>query len=486
MDLALSRPARFVAQLTQRSDLDAEHLFRESRVLIRLEPQLRNNRDARATFLASVNQTLRFCPNVAVGDAVDALLLHACTTLAAGIYAPGHNMEVAPETRIEEFDAILNIGTELRDGLPWSMVNSNGWLARIASADAAVTLPHQAAEQPNIVGALAAACLGVGHIFLRLIGRSVPIEPLEFSLWFCATSPVGEGIDGPALPDAFYVDGFLIGCGAVANGWAYTIKRSPAEGNIDAVDRQSLRTENIGPYVAVIREMVGRAKAEIMREILAPEIRGTPRPEEFELFKVRLEYGLVVPDLVVNGLDNVATRHAVQRLWPRTLIDMAAGRLTAQVIVKQSDGDGMCLLEALKMPAEEVPYEERVSQITGLRPERILLSPTDRLTQEDVDAAPPEHRTDLEAGRASGQLICGRITDQNLATDDSGGAFAPAVPFVTGLAGVMGGAETVRWGMGLRESRHVQFDFGSYRCRALALRCRDECECRAKRESMPA
>src|SRR5207249_8423580 len=106
--------------------------------------------------------------------------------------------------------------------------------------------------------------------------------------------------------------------------------------------------ENIGPYVAAVRQWIGRPKAEIMRELLAPRIAVTPRAEEFELFKLRLGYGqLRVPPLIVNGLDNVETRHAVQRLWPATLIDMAAGGTMAQVIVKEVAGDSICLLQAL-------------------------------------------------------------------------------------------------------------------------------------------
>jgi hypothetical protein len=91
----------------------------------------------------------------------------------------------------------------------------------------------------------------------------------------------------------------------------------------------SLRSENIGPYVASHRAFLGRAKAELIADVLSPDIRVTPRADEFEFFKIRLEHGLQVPPLIISGLDNPETRRSVQRLWPEVLVDMGAGGLSS-------------------------------------------------------------------------------------------------------------------------------------------------------------
>lgn len=260
---------------------------------------------------------------------------------------------------------------------------------------------------------------------------------------------------------------------------AYAVKRLPITGRLEGIDRQSLRTENLGPYVAAGRQWLGKPKVEVIRDLLSPAIEVVPRAEEWELFKIRLSFGVAVPPLIVSGLDNVETRHAVQRIWPEVLIDMAAGGLTTQVIVKKRADDGLCLLRALTLSANEISYTDRLAMETGLRRERILNEPTTPITQGDIDAAPPDKRPALERARQQGQLICGRVTEQNLKLEGYDPDFAPAVPFVTAFSGVIGAAETIKCLMGHRNRRslHYQRNFQSSRGRALEMKCDVGCEC---------
>lgn len=61
------------------------------------------------------------------------------------------------------------------------------------------------------------------------------------------------------------------------------------------------------------------------------------------------------------------TRHSVQRLFPETLVDMAAGGLQCQVIVKHKNNDALCLLNALSIPPDENDWAESLAAATGLR-----------------------------------------------------------------------------------------------------------------------
>src|SRR5262249_53877956 len=142
--------------------------------------------------------------------------------------------------------------------------------------------------------------------FLYLIGRPLITPALEISLFTNEIRAAGALPAGPNLPvEPAELEAFLVGCGAVTNGWVYAVKRLPIVGRLEAVDRQTLRIENVAPYVATGREWVGKPKAEMVKALLAPSITVTPRPEERELFKIRLSYGFNVPSVIVNGLDNV-------------------------------------------------------------------------------------------------------------------------------------------------------------------------------------
>jgi hypothetical protein len=174
----------------------------------------------------------------------------------------------------------------------------------------------------------------------------------------------------------------------------------------------------------------------------------------------------------------------VQRLWPDLLVDMGAGGktgLTSQVIVKPRRSNSICLLRALDRPPDEISWVERAARDTGLRPERILEGPTSSITESDVAAAPEDKRQALEQARHQGQLLCGRIRDQNLGFERSDANFAPAVPFVTGFSGVVGAASTIKYLMGQQSGFHFQYSFDSGRRRSRDLKCNAECECQMHR-----
>lgn len=486
----LSRPVRLAARLRRENEAELEHLFREARIMVRLEDAFASVSDARETFRFAVNQSLRFCPNVALCVPAGARdLIDAGNEFAARVHGAGHQLQIAGAGDTAGLNAVVNVGTEVADGLPWVTVNSTGWVVRVASAGSRTHRLPWIPDAPNAIGALGAACLGVGRAFLYLIGMPLVTSPFEISFFTNEVAAPGVLSPGPRLPrEPVELQAFLVGCGAVTNGWAYTVKRLPIVGRLEAVDRQALGIENIAPYVASGREWLGEPKAEMIKTFLGPAIDVTPRPEEWELFKIRLRYGIAVPSVIVNGLDNVETRHSVQRLWPEVLIDMAAEGLTNQVILKARRDDGICLLRALDRPAHEVGWAERLARETGLPIERILEAPTTAITEDDITRAPEDKRTGLEGARERGQLVCGRVTEQNLHFERRDTNFVPAVPFVTGFSGVVGAAATMKWLMGYSEgaSFHFQHSFASGRARRITMKCDPGCDCWAAMDRVGA
>jgi len=474
----LSRPLRWAARLTANDEANLVNYFKEIRVAVRLEPAFERNPDARETVLAAVNMLLRFCPGVTVAIGSDAGNLGGeCQELAKALLGnPAWVEIVSPTADFSRFDSVLNVGSSTVADARCTVINSTGWVARVSPDGSPLKWID---GPPNAIGAIGAACMGVAVISMGLLRNPVPPGPIEISLYSHFIGSPGELDPGPTLPDRLRLDALLIGCGGVANGWAYTVKRLPIMGRLEAVDRQTVKKENIGPYILATIERLGQPKANVIRDVLAPQISVTPRPEPVEFYKIRLDQNLVeLPDIVIAGLDDIPPRHFVQHLWPDVLIDLAAGGTTTQLIVHQLGKDGICLLEALQAPIDQPDYADQAASETGLSAERIRMNPTDLITYADVAAAPPEFRAALDAARQRGQLLCGRVTEHHLHEEGYSDDFAPAVPFVSAFSGVAGAAATVGALMGLSEPLHYQFDFRSLKGRVLKLVADQDCDCR--------
>lgn len=450
-------------------------MVRSVRVALRIDASTADNEVGRNIALASANQILRVCPNLSVIGG-DEQLLKATQEVGMRIHGTSFEVAEAVESELNECACVLNIGTEVRPGR-WVTINSEGWLARVAIGTE-IELPMMGTAR-NAIGEVASACRGVAEVFKFVIGLSPSPGISELCLYSLREGSLGELKPGPKLPlQPLEIDAFLIGCGAVMNGWAYVVAQLPVQGYAEAVDKQSLRSENIGPYVASDLAFLGRPKSELIADVLAPGVEVTARTDEFEFFKVRLEHGLLIPPLIINGLDNPETRRSVQRLWPATLVDMAAGGLSSQVIVKQAGTRGQCILDAFSSPDGD-DYADELSREVGVPADAIRQNPTGIITDEMVRVAPENLKPALREAQRRGQRICGRVMEHNLEEERDNPDFAPAVPFATCFSGVVAAAETVKvlLGQTYDRSAHYQYSFQSRRGRLLQTSCQPGCEC---------
>lgn len=478
-DLGRSRPLRLAARVTGAEEADLANVF-TGRVAVHLAGDQAGRPDARESFLFAVNQILRFAPNLSISlPAGESELAQEVRALAKGIVAPEAEIPLI----VDDHSAMvtLTIGTTIAPATTGVAVSSSGWLARTLTSAGEASLLPEPTGQPNPLGALAAACLGAGQVFMALAGVPLLDEPVEVSLFDRTCGAPGQLTDGPPLPvGALELDALLVGCGAVMHGFAYALVRLPIKGRARAVDRQRLRTENIGPYVLSSVELLGIEKAQVLARALAPQIDVIPYAEDFDpLFTVRLERGhFPLPPIVVAGLDNVVTRHTVQRLWPQILIDMGAGGSTAQVIVKRRAEPGMCLLEALQVPSGELGDVERLARESGLAQGsvRAMDSP---ISEQDVLDAPSELRGALATAREHKMLRCGFIRARALEHERQSEEFAPAAPFVVAYSGVVAAAELMKELMDVNQpgSMRHQASYASLRTRTVSAPAREDCEC---------
>lgn len=439
--LAYSRPVASAAGVG--GEAADRHRFVEKRVLLTGEvPVLQSNNGAEIARDALLLLP-RICSNITV------VLPSACADLKSDLNAIADRIATANEVRflddvedLKRYHAILVVGTTARPDLPWTVVNSNGWLARISSG--ARCIPGYCGKG-NPIGAMAAAALGVADVFKRLIcldpSQGELLDGVSFSLWSYA---VGSEDPGPDLPQNLAVDLMLVGCGAIGTGTAYLLSRIPVTGGATTVDKQDYGLENWGTCVFLGRDDIGQPKAKVVAELLAYRLAVAWRRKEIAEINFELGKSLSFPSIILNGLDDIDARHEVQRLWPDLVIDGAiSSDFTCQVSCHPWRKDIACLICLFRQPIQSA--ESIASRATGL-PEEVVANPNLMITNEHVSAAPEDKKAWLM--KQVGKMVCS-ITPEAVAKflseKEQREGFAPSVPFVACLSASMIVCELVRY-----------------------------------------
>jgi hypothetical protein len=385
----------------------------------------------------------------------------------------------------EQFDAILSIGTLARTDLPWTVINSHGWLARISSGSS--NLPPQC-DQANPVGALAAACLGVDDVFKRLVklhpDRGELLDNVSFSLW--AYSMIGD--PGPELPAEVAADLFMVGAGAIGNGTAHLLSRLPISGRASIIDKQAYRIENWGTCLCLRRSDAGSGsgegtdKAEVLADLLKSKMDAKPYRIDIAEALSRLGSELPYPKIVLGGLDDIDARHAVQKLWPDVVIDGAiGGDFSCQVSCHPWGEDVACQMCLFRHAQRHERAEAAQSRITGLS-EDVCLNAEAVVTNDDVRNAPVEKQEWLS--KQVGKKVCSVIAEafaQQISIEALPKGFAPSVAFVACFSSCMIVTELLRYLMTGKSAVQPRWQFnllwGPGRGEDYPQRRRPDCFC---------
>lgn len=423
------------------TDADS-HRFTEKTVLLTGEATTLVTANGVEIACAALRLLVRTCRNVSIAVPVECEALRSMLEKLADEIAISPVTFLHGEVSLKNFDAILSIGTEARSGLPWTVINSNGWRARVSSG-----MRHLAGDcsQENSIGALGAACLGMAEVFKRLIvlreNKGELLDGVSFSFW--SYSIDGED-PGPVLPAELALNLLLVGGGAIGNGIAYLLQRLPVTGCVTVVDNQTYGKENWGTCICLPAKEFEVSKAEYIAGQLRAKVAATPKEMDVAHFARELGKTLPYPSIAVNGLDNIDARHEVQRLWPDIIIDGAIGSdLSCQVSCHPWTEDTACLLCVFRRPTTRAKV--LASRATGLD-ERFVDDNEAVITQQHVDAAPEEKKTWLAA--RIGQKVCSVVSEamaQMLSADPQKRVFAPSVPFVACFSACMVVTELVRY-----------------------------------------
>jgi molybdopterin/thiamine biosynthesis adenylyltransferase len=479
-ELAYSRPQKTAAQLGELAE--DRHRFLHKRILLTGESGLLAVPNGRECFLDSLRLVVRICPNVAVHLSEENDDLRVRAQDLADRIAFGKKVEflrAVPD--FHQFDSILSIGAKAHPELPWTTINSNGFVTRVTSGAADIS---DQCDVFNAIGALAAACLGVGEVFKRLIRlkgeRGEMLNGFSFSL---RTYTRGTSDYGPPIPETLPQDLLVVGAGAIGNGIVHLISRLPFTGVITVVDREEFGPENLGTCILITPDDLNQPKATSLKLILDNcGIRADGFSGTFERYTTNLHQ---FPKIVLNGLDNIDVRHEVQRvLWPNTVIDGAIGDFMCQVSRHPWPDNIACLICLFQKPAGR-PSEDIQSEATGLSKSR-LQEPDSLVTEADVEAAPQEKQNALRS--SIGHPVCSVLQQavaQQISIEQQEQDFEPSVPFVACFSACMVMTEALAYlcGWDSKLEPRFQFDFlmGPHYGQNLPQARRTDCVCARRR-----
>lgn len=342
--------------------------------------------------------------------------------------------------------AVLNVGTQVHPHLPWTSINSNGWVARVSSGPSPLS-PD--CGQSNPIAALMAASLGVAEVFKRVY--SVPSEaaPLldatQFSLFDLSTTPAGLG---PQLPDAILLpDTVMVGAGAIGNGIALLLSQLPLQGRLHIIDKQDYRRENLGTCTVLDDETwLDSSKAKCLATWLnKPEgLRCTGESALVADARSGDYLRSMSVELVLNGLDDVGARHDAQLLWPSVLVDGGINAVGAAVVVHRLDQpQGACMRCTFQLPVQD--ERQLQAKATGLSMTSLASDHGRPLTPQDVSDAEESKRPWLHEQLMQGKTVCATIGEAQSRLLRLGiEGFNPSVPFVATVSAALVLAQTMK------------------------------------------
>lgn len=382
-------------------------------------------------------------------------------------------------------DGVLRIGYRIDRDYRSVTVASDGWVMRMAAANDTGGIPVTelpAGGRRNEIVEIGAACVGMGELWLRVLGVPRSECCFEWSLLDYTTAPIGTLGIGPDMPDEIVLSALQVGAGTVGGGFDLALATLPVHGHLAIVDIDYARTENFGPHPLVAKGQKKTEKVQLARKLLESELKGRvnlfTKREWYSFFKLRIGNEVQKPDVVISAVDKVRPRHDLQKLWAPLHIDLAAtAGVQCQVIVRTNPGSGLCLIGFFDA-GDERREEDELAELTGLAAEGFS-APTRSVTDDDIHRAPAEKRVMLADALRRGQRWCNVALAASMGATRTDPNFVGSAPHNAILAGALGAGELVKArGLGLdRDGTFVQWHAVSRQCLVMRSRCQPHCEC---------
>ncbi len=316
----------FYRQRDHRTELVvAATTYRQASVRITLASDATSFAD-QVAFLTAVNLSARWCRTIALSG--PAVALDPRLGMAFGFTGMGVVEAAAAIARAADHFARVDIDPVPEPAM-WLFVGTNapagaypvlgrGWIAMAGNA-----VRHYG-DAENPLGAVLAACVGVGYLFRSAVGVARPLG-VRLSLWNLRG---GEAADhGPQLPHASLGRVLVIGCGAVGSAIVYLIPLAGLRGEFDLVDRDRVQNSNLSTAPIFFADRVGDEKVEIAAEYLKRNgLAAVAHPFWFDEAVAAGRIFVERPDLVVPAANERDVRREIQHQVPPLQIYGTTGR----------------------------------------------------------------------------------------------------------------------------------------------------------------
>lgn len=242
--------------------------FHQSGCLVTIDPALLETYSGQVMLVVSCNLLSRWCRRVTIdipNVASHPLLASPYGQLSEAILSqmfqadPFGQFEVGP--RLGEGIAIqLHIGCNLRATAPQrTVISASGWYAGISDS----VLINSDKDDQNVIGAIAAACLGVAQVFKYAVGQTDRrITSGVFDLLRLTRVDEPQSIQHQELGDLNLGSLLMVGAGSVGSSAAYCLKLLQASCHITIVDKDVVKIENLSRSPLFGAHLLGMNKGE--------------------------------------------------------------------------------------------------------------------------------------------------------------------------------------------------------------------------------
>jgi hypothetical protein len=242
-------------------------------------------------------------------------------------------------------------------------IGSDGWIARLSRQ-----IPVGSnSSSGNPFGAGIAACLAAANVFRHVFTNASLDDAINVSTLDLdpqATKPLN-----PDFGDINLGQVFLVGAGAIGNGFLWALSRSTKlKCRLTIIDHENIDLFNIQRYVLTERKDKGASKTKKAIDFLAhhPGIQTSPIPQKWEDFVSSRPEDQWFFEKVVSALDTPGDRINLQASLPKFVVNAWTGAGDAGA--SYHDFKNHACMACLYMPTEMVPNEdELIAQALGLQ-----------------------------------------------------------------------------------------------------------------------
>jgi hypothetical protein len=293
------------------------------------------------------------------------------------------------------------------------------------------------------VGILLGASYAVGAMLKKTFNDLLPFPPTN-SLNINLIELLGD--DLRFLSETVDIDeSFLVGAGAVGNGFAYALREFKARGVLHVVDDDFVSGGNLQRCIYFDESQEGLNKCDCLCAAIAddmPNVKAIPHKARLQDIKEK-KAGPWLKRLIV-AVDSPRARRSIQTEIPREVYDVSTTGISEIVFHFHSQPTELaCLSCAYHESPEELAHEKHVAEALGVSLADVR---TERISPEiacAIQSRNPQFQVEELTGLAYDSLFKKMCATGKLLTPEGRQVLAPFA-FVSVLAGTFLAIEFVR------------------------------------------